>query len=171
MEGASAGAPGSLVSRFWSPGWNSDQSLNKFQAEVGGQLVGGDPGERLFEPPAEDRGTWQPATVTASPAAQGELLLVARQHVFGSEELSSMAPGVAARAPRPYVALSKADSESRGLAEGARVRLLTEGGASIDLPVLIADLPAGVALVPEGIDGNTSLRLPGTARIEKAGTK
>ncbi len=171
MEGASAGAPGSLVSRFWSPGWNSDQSLNKFQAEVGGRLVGGDPGERLFEPPAEDKGTWQPATVSASPAAQGgELLVVARQHVFGSEELSSLAPGVAMRAPRPYVALSKGESEKRGLAEGAHVRLLTEAGASVDLPVLIADIPAGVALVPEGVDGNTALRLPVTARLEKAGT-
>ncbi len=50
MEGLLAQPPSALVPRFWAPGWNSDQSMNKFQDEVGGKLRGGDPGVRLFEP-------------------------------------------------------------------------------------------------------------------------
>jgi NADH-quinone oxidoreductase subunit G len=50
MEGLRAPPPPPLIPRFWAPGWNSDQSMNKFQDEVGGGLRGGDPGVRLFEP-------------------------------------------------------------------------------------------------------------------------
>ena len=174
MEGSSLHAPGSLLSRFWSPGWNSDQSLNKFQAEVGGQLVGGDPGVRIAEPPAQDSSTWFAAAISEITAPSGatapeQLLLLPRQHVFGSEELSAMAPGVAARAPRPYLALSKAEAEKRGLKEGAPARVTPASGAALELAVLFADVPPGVGIVPEGVDGVRALRLPGLARIESGG--
>ncbi len=97
MEGASIGAPASLNARFWSPGWNSDQSLSKFQAEVSGQLIGGDPGVRIFEPPTKETGVYFAAPGSSRPVADGTLILVPRYHVFGSEELSAMAPGIASR--------------------------------------------------------------------------
>jgi NADH-quinone oxidoreductase subunit G len=50
MEGYQDQPPAPLISRYWSPGWNSVQALNKFQQEVGGQLNGGDAGKRLLEP-------------------------------------------------------------------------------------------------------------------------
>ena len=50
MEGDHRQPPSALIPRFWAPGWNSVQSLNKFQQEVGGHLRGGDPGMRLIEP-------------------------------------------------------------------------------------------------------------------------
>ena len=36
MEGYEDQPPAPLISRYWSPGWNSVQALNKFQQEVGG---------------------------------------------------------------------------------------------------------------------------------------
>ncbi len=50
MEGYRGQPASSLIARFWSPKWNSVQSVNKFQREVGGQLYDGDPGKRLIEP-------------------------------------------------------------------------------------------------------------------------
>jgi NADH-quinone oxidoreductase subunit G len=50
MEGYQEEPPAPLVPRYWSPGWNSVQALNKFQQEVGGRLKGVDPGKRLIEP-------------------------------------------------------------------------------------------------------------------------
>ncbi len=50
MEGYQDQPPAPLISRYWSPGWNSVQALNKFQQEVGGPLNGGDPGKRLIDP-------------------------------------------------------------------------------------------------------------------------
>jgi NADH-quinone oxidoreductase subunit G len=48
MEGYEGQPPAPLISRYWSPGWNSVQALNKFQQEVGGPLRGGDAGVRLI---------------------------------------------------------------------------------------------------------------------------
>ena len=44
MEGFQGQPPSPLITQFWSPGWNSNQSLNKFQEEIAGPLRGGDPG-------------------------------------------------------------------------------------------------------------------------------
>ncbi len=54
MEGYQDQPPAPLISRYWSPGWNSVQALNKFQQEVGGPLKSGDPGktfDRTGHPP------------------------------------------------------------------------------------------------------------------------
>ncbi|WP_202630591.1 hypothetical protein, partial [Deinococcus alpinitundrae] len=49
MEGHHGAMPPALRPVFWAPGWNSVQSLNRFQAEIDGPLKGGEPGVRLFE--------------------------------------------------------------------------------------------------------------------------
>ena len=89
MEGAAApGSPGALLSYVWSPGWNSNQSLHKFQAEIGGSLRGGTAGVRLL-----DDATLAAPAPAALPesftARQGELLLQAGYRIYGSEELSA----------------------------------------------------------------------------------
>jgi NADH-quinone oxidoreductase subunit G len=165
MEGASRGAPSSLNARFWSPGWNSDQSLSKFQAEVSGQLVGGDPGVRLIEPPASDAGSWFTSIPAAHAARDGKVFLVPRYHVFGSEELSSLAPGVAARSTGPCIALSAADAKTRGLANGQKTRALLENGAGAELTVQIGEMPPGIASITAGTEESAGFRLPSWARV------
>jgi NADH-quinone oxidoreductase subunit G len=163
MEGSSIGAPASLNARFWSPGWNSDQSLSKFQAEVSGQLVGGDPGVRLFEPPTDDKGSFFSPAAGAS--RDGKLLLVSRHLVFGSEELSSMAPGVASRIPPASLALSRAECDRRGLKEGGRARVSVDGGEPVDVLVVVKEMPAGVASLTPGAPGTPAVALPAWAAV------
>ncbi len=68
-NGTQAGErPGALIPFAWAPGWNSPQSWNKFQDEVGGHLHGGDPGVRLIGPAASDASM---AYVDAIPPAFG----------------------------------------------------------------------------------------------------
>ncbi len=50
MEGYPGDPPPALLGRYWAPGWNSVQAINKFQTEVCGPLRGGDLGRRLVEP-------------------------------------------------------------------------------------------------------------------------
>ena len=38
MEGNPDQPPSALLPFFWTPGWNSIQAVNKFQAEIGGPL-------------------------------------------------------------------------------------------------------------------------------------
>jgi NADH-quinone oxidoreductase subunit G len=93
MEGYEGRPPASLISRYWSPGWNSVQALNKFQREIGGPLEGGDPGKRLIEPKQDAK----PAYFTNIPSPsklKPEDASVPRYSIFGSEELSSYSRAV-----------------------------------------------------------------------------
>jgi len=169
MEGRLQQPPPSLITRFWSPGWNSDQSLNKFQIEVGGPLRGGDPGVRIIEPSPQTAGSYFPSSPAESAAARGLVLLVARYHVFGSDELSVLSRGIASRTPAPYVAINKDDAVALGLTEGQQVRVMVENGsadaAEATLPIVLRDLPRGVATVPWGVPGMTLRTLPALARV------
>ncbi len=160
--------PSSLIPRFWSPGWNSDQSLNKFQIEVGGPLRGGDPGVRLVEPSAQADGAYFPACPAQGVSEPGSVLLVAHHHVFGSDELSVLSRGVASRTPAPYLAMNAEDAKKLGLTEGQKAQVVVQAGqgrASATLTVAVRDLPAGVASVPSGVPGMPLRELPARARV------
>jgi NADH-quinone oxidoreductase subunit G len=89
MEGTQNPPPPSLIPRFWYPGWNSVQSINKFQIEVGGPLHGGNPGKRLIEPSSK--------TYTPYEIGQDEQPDMPQPRIFGSEVLSSLAPAIIER--------------------------------------------------------------------------
>ncbi len=113
MEGYQDEPPAPLISRYWSPGWNSVQALNKFQQEVGGPLKGGDPGKRLIEPcafplkpplPSGERAGaagmityFQNIPGAVKPRDNGQLSMPL-YHCFGSEELSGYSPPIVERA-------------------------------------------------------------------------
>jgi NADH-quinone oxidoreductase subunit G len=165
MEGSSKGAPSSLNARFWAPGWNSDQSLSRFQAEVSGQLVGGDPGTRLVEPPAAAAGGYFAAIPQARAFSGTEMLIVPRYHVFGSDELSMVAEGIASRAPQAALGMSARDAESRGLQAGQTARVAFASGMHTDMQVQIVDLPPGIASVAPGLPGQQALAFPLIASV------
>jgi NADH-quinone oxidoreductase subunit G len=151
MEGSGVPPPPSLLTYYWKPGWNSVQSLNKFQQEVGGPLKGGDPGLRLIDPTGEA----VPAAVPKPPPAfrpePANLLLVPIYHLFGSEELSVHSPGIEKLRPRPYLLLNSRDAAELGLQEGQLVRLRT-GGENLDLPLKTSSgLARGLAGLPAGL--------------------
>ena len=90
--------PSPLIPRFWSPGWNSVQSLNKFQSDIGGPLRGGDPGRRLIEPQNAGPPTYFTDIPPRGEPRQGVWQFVALHHIFGSEELSLLSSGRACAA-------------------------------------------------------------------------
>ena len=154
-NGVQAGErPAALTPFAWAPGWNSPQSWNKYQDQVGGHSLGGDAGVRLIEPAANAPKV--PAYANHVPAAfaakAGEFLVVASQHIFGSEELSSKAAPMQSRIPAAHVALNAADAEALGFAEGSLVTVQVDG-QTMTLPLQRrAELAAGTIAVP---------RLPG----------
>jgi len=147
MEGYQGQPPSPLIPRFWAPGWNSVQSVNKFQDEVDGPLRGGDPGVRLLEPPAKSAAKYYPQAPAAFAPRQDAFLLIPAYHIFGSEELSLHAQGVAALSPAPYLAMSPDDAGKLGVDEGQPV-VVTVEGQLYELPLQLTDLPAGTAAVP-----------------------
>ena len=162
MEGFHGQPPSPLITQFWSPGWNSIQSLNKFQEEIAGPLRGGDPGRRLLDPPAagEAAPRFFAEATPAEKAPSGQLLAVPLYHIYGSEELSMLTPGVAELAPAPYLGLSPADAERLGLAPDARLSVGL-GSQPRDLAIrIIPSLAAGLVGVPVGLPGITGVELP-----------
>jgi NADH-quinone oxidoreductase subunit G len=148
MEGYKGQPPSALILRYWSPGWNSVQSLNKFQEEVGGLLKGGNPGRRLIG--AADK--TEPVYFEEIPAPfnphPDEFLTIPLYHIFGSDPLSRMAPAVLERSPVPYLALSGKDAEKLGVVDEQKAQIELNG-YSLSLPVRLLDsLPAGTVGLP-----------------------
>jgi NADH-quinone oxidoreductase subunit G len=169
MEGYQGKPPPPLIPRFWAPGWNSVQSVHKFQEEAGGPLRGGDPGVRLLEPAGEAAIPYYTSVPAAFAPRDDALLIVPAYHIFGSEELSRHAPGIAQLAPAPYLALAPADAERLGVEDGQAVTV-TIDGQSRELPArLTPELPAGVAAAPAGLPEIRGLRLSAWADVRPAG--
>jgi NADH-quinone oxidoreductase subunit G len=104
MEGLNRDQPASLTPFYWSPGWNSNQSLQKFQSEVNGPLRGGPVGQRLLEPQAT--GIRQSSEFTPLQVMdEGKWQLVPMHRVHGSDELSVRTAEVAELAGEAFVAI------------------------------------------------------------------
>jgi NADH-quinone oxidoreductase subunit G len=144
--------PAALIPYAWAPAWNSGQSINKFQDEIGGPLHGGDPGIRLVEPGREKKIDFA-GIPPAFQARDEEWLIIPLWHIFGSEELSALAPAVVERVPAPYLALSPDDAARLGIAAGESVELWL-ADSSYRLPVSLRPaLARGVAGLPAGLPG------------------
>jgi len=165
MEGYGGIPPSSLIQRFWYPAWNSVQAMNKFQNEVGGLLCGGDPGKRLIEPEGERETLYFNTVPGAFEPRENELFIVPFYHIFGSEELSILSPGIAERVPGPYLAMNPADAERLFREEGEKVEISISEVSCIVPVVKKASLPRGIAGFPAGLPGLERVTLPGWGRI------
>jgi NADH-quinone oxidoreductase subunit G len=172
MEGQPlTSAPGRLLPFYWWPRWNSVQSLNKFQEEVGGALRGGEPGVRLLEPGAASHLPAPTGKAAARPAASGAASgiwrILAAPQIFGSEELSMRSSAVAERAPAPFVLLGTEDAEKLRSSADGTVEVWV-GGETLRLPVVIEPaLGAGTAALPVGLPGLPYIALPATGEVRK----
>jgi NADH-quinone oxidoreductase subunit G len=163
MEGGHHETPAALLPYVWSPGWNSNQSLHKFQEEVGGQIVGGSAGTRLLDG-ADAMDEPGPAGPAATGAAAGQLRLEPRYAIFGSEELSAHSPGIAELAGPSRLFLNGADAVGLALEDGGRARV--DGNT---FHVRLDDsIPAGSAGYSAGYPGTHGFE-PGAAATVTAG--
>jgi NADH-quinone oxidoreductase subunit G len=155
MEGSGETPPPELLSRYWSAGWNSVQALNRFQQEVGGPLRGGDPGIRVLGSNSDSE--WNVPDVQVP---IGGLLAVPLHHIFGSEELSRLAPAIAERSPQAYLALNVVEAAKRKLSDEV---VFTLGMTNYRLPLrIMPELPDGVAGFSSGFPETAGI-LPNSA--------
>jgi NADH-quinone oxidoreductase subunit G len=169
LEGAApAEAPAALLPRVWSPGWNSWNGLHKLQEEVDGPLRDGPAGARLLDEIADRRPLPEPDVPGRFAARDDDFLLVPAHHIFGSDDLSMHTPGVAARAPAPYIGVNDAGAARLGLVAGDAIALwlpwLDLRAAYRPMP----SLPDGVAALPVGLPGMPYVSLPVRGRLTRA---
>jgi NADH-quinone oxidoreductase subunit G len=162
MEGTLDKPPGALIPFFWSPGWNSIQATNTYQKEVGGPLRGGDAGVRILEPAPANGQSYFSTIPPAFRARESEWLLVPMYHIFGSDELSLSAPGIAELVGKPHIAVNTAD-----FTDGAELEVSCAGG-TFRLPMRMRpDLPLGLAAVSAGVPPFVGITLPAWGRIAR----
>ena len=160
MEGYKGLPPANLTPFFWAPGWNSVQSVNKYQVEIGGPLKGGHSGKRLFTTAAAGDIKFFDTLPPAGPTATEEWLIIPLPHIFGSEELSVYSPGIAERSAKPYVAINEQAAAHLNTSENEILRLQI-GTHRYDLPVKIkTEIPDGLAGLPAHIPGLYGIQLP-----------
>ncbi|MBD3275278.1 MAG: molybdopterin-dependent oxidoreductase, partial [Candidatus Marinimicrobia bacterium] len=160
MEGFTGKQPSSLISYFWSPGWNSVQSTSKYQQEVGGELRGGDPGVRLIEPKPNVMTKYFDTIPDAFESKSDEWFVLPLYHIFGSDETSAVSEGLSQRIPNPYIALNPSDAEKLNLSMDEKVQF-SRDGREYKITLKIHDkLPAGVAGLPVGLSDLVGIELP-----------
>jgi len=163
MEGPPLHAGSSIVPYFWSPGWNSAQAVNKFQDEIGGELTAGGSGVLMFGGSA---GRSAYATLSAPPRAAATKLFIPLARVFGSDELSALAPAVTARMAPPDLVLGPDDAAQFGVTAGSVVDCTIGATTVTRLVTIDPDQPAGTIGIATGFPGESSLHLPGPGSIK-----
>lgn len=147
MEGYKGIPPGSAIPFYWAPGWNSVQSVNKYQEETGGRLRHANPGVKLFREQPGNTTTFFTDKPDAFSARQGKWLLLPAYDVYGSGELSIYTKALQQLSPKSFIALSAADMVQLNVAENETVEI-TMDDRKYTLPVKPKkDLSNGVALV------------------------
>lgn len=144
-----------LIATTWSPGWNSVQSVNKFQAEINGPMAGGDQGRRLIEPAGV--GEWYPAV----PEETAEGWRALPYHAFfGSEELSAASAPIRERVAGAWLGVAPGVLEEREVDEGTEIELRLNG-VGVHLPVrALEGLPADRVAVPVALTDLPDHQLP-----------
>lgn len=171
MESGPEAPPPPLIPFFWSPGWNSIQSVNKFQSDIGGALRGGDPGVRLIEPTRDSRSSYFSVIPEIVKIPEGQWLLVPVFHIFGSEELSRFAQGISQLIPSPYIAINNDDASLLGISAGEQIRMELDD-AQFDVEVQIRPgLPHRVAGLPAGSPAFNGVSLPAFCKLVPVGAE
>ena len=171
MEGNANQLPPSMRPSTWSPGWNSNQSIHKFQQEINGELSGGPSGIRLLDD-NKNQATWFdqiPARFAPETAPEtGTLIPAPLFHVFGSEELSNQAAPIVERKPRDYAVLNPLDAESIKVGDGDGITFSTAGKTYCLGVQVVAEFPQGLVGLPMGMSGLSLATLETPLRPEKA---
>ncbi|MEI7949942.1 MAG: NADH-quinone oxidoreductase subunit NuoG [Gammaproteobacteria bacterium] len=149
MEGVPPTKDATIFNSPWAPGWNSNQSVFKFQKTAGGELRQGGQGERLFD---ENTGAkaWYPAAV--SKTTINGFAMFPLYHLFGSEELTAHSDAIQAKATGAYVALNPADVAKLGLAVSDGVQVQHNGAVPYLARASIAPGTVGISVGLHGLN-------------------
>lgn len=162
MEGVSPLKDTSVFNTPWAPGWNSNQSVFKFQDEVAGHLKQGSVGERLLDDSVNSN---QSAYLPLDFTDQSNWFPV--YHLFGSEELSARCQVIQARATSAYVSLNPADAQEKGMGESAGIQVQGNGVVPLFLRDSISPGKVGISV---GLTGLNIHDLPNEVTLESATT-
>ncbi len=163
MEGIPVTKDASVLGAAWSPAWNSNQSISKFQDEVNGDLKHGHTGSLLIE--RSESGSYLVPEASSDNVTDGQFSLTRSLQIFGSDALSSRSSTIQQRLTSSYISLSPADAESLGISQGDAVSL--NGNGAIATACIRSRIKPGVVSLyaDKSID---VYALPASISLQKA---
>jgi NADH-quinone oxidoreductase subunit G len=151
--------------QVWSPGWNSNEAINKFQEEINGPLKGGEAGLRLFD------GLQGLPLISSTPIPSitigaGQILAHSQSHLFASDQASHLSTALRQRSAILSARIHPQTAAQMGLTEVLevcvelaqvqwRLPLTLDASMAMDLlllpghyqaPISVGHLPAAVKL-------------------------
>ena len=165
MEGLAESPPSSFVPFYWTPGWNSVQSLYNYVDKPNGSMKGGNPGIRLIEPPEGEKNSYFNIDNQDTGLQKGEWLILPVYQIFGSEELSSAGSTLTQRIQEPFVRMNRKDAEILNI-EDSDVIILEISKSKLRLKVKIDNsLRQGIAGLSVNLPDMPFIDLPGRGKF------
>ncbi len=168
MEGYSGKeTPSAMIPFANAAGWNSPQAWNKYQDKVGGSLINGDPGVRLFDRLERLSKRQYIAPQTSSVATnmqEGKAKLVPIYNIYASSTIASRSPIVAEQLPATTWRIGVEDAQTWGISAGDYLAIEIDK-QQFTLPVqLVAYLAEGCIGYPVGQVGIIHPSMPASVR-------
>ncbi|QFT53899.1 NADH-quinone oxidoreductase subunit NuoG [Microbulbifer sp. THAF38] len=173
MEGIHNPNKTPLQANIWSPGWNSNQSIFKFQQQVGGERKGG-PSGKYIERSQQSLHEWNTSDDQSIKPAENDnkLQMLPIYRLFGSEELSNQSMSFSEVIDAPFVLIHPDVITQYTTQEGELVDIETNCGVyRAELKSCIS-IPNGCIGIPFGLPGLETLapQIPGYAALRPAVT-
>ncbi len=165
MEGYEGQPPSSLIPFFWEPGWNSVQSVNKYQKEIGGELKNQQPAVRLFDKQKSKKIVFFQRPPSLFKQQSGKWQIFPRYFIFGSEERAALSLAISEHLSVPCIGIGHEDAQKQKWLPGSMVNVEIDS-KKWRLPVVIhPELESGMALMAHGLAGMDYAELPSYACI------
>jgi len=165
MEGTQESKPSSLVPYYWKPGWNSYQAVNFYLDKPDGSMQGGDPGIRLIEKNQQPGILYFEPQVPQPEPGDDNWMTVPVHRIFGSEELSSLAPGVEERIPQPFILMNEKSTEILKKREGDMI-IIDVNNVKAEFRIQVdAAIPSQTLGISAMLPGMEYMELPAEIRI------
>lgn len=150
MEGSQINHPPSVQPFVWQPGWNSNQAINKFSAEMGCGVGNIETGVALIKPDGN------PARFEPAFDDYADLPVAPKAQIFGGDELSMASPAIQQLAPAPHCIIHPTLAEQLGVTSGDGLSYNIEG-QTFTLEVMVSEQVADGCVVITGGIADTGL--------------
>ena len=162
MEGVPAIKDAAVLNSPWAPGWNSNQSIFKFQEFAGGPLKQSSHGQHLLTNTSTKK-RWYEYTDLKDTSKGFKVFPL--YHLFGSEELSAFTPAIQEKATSAYIALNAEDVDKLGLQASDGVQVEHNGA----VPFIVRDsIQPGTVGVSVGLRGLNFQDMSTAVALDKA---
>jgi len=113
----------SYVPFIWSPGWNSPQGWNKFQKEIGKDLINGSPGFIILK---KEKNKHKSIILEEKTAYQKNILFYVSAHykLFGNEEITQYSFDIKERMDPIYALINFQDAKRYNVKENSKITFM-----------------------------------------------